>query len=92
MQGGERASCQVMSEFTAMQEERSGDLDKRGLGLSPALLEELCLERRVTSLHGAMARWRRVTALHGAMAGEDMASLHGAMAGESSVWVLVWVG
>ena len=38
-----------MQDFKTLQEMRSGDLDRRSLGLSPAMLEELCLESH--SLH-----------------------------------------
>eukprot|EP00746_Dinoflagellata_sp_MGD_P131489 gnl/MRDRNA2_/MRDRNA2_65273_c0_seq1.p1 gnl/MRDRNA2_/MRDRNA2_65273_c0~~gnl/MRDRNA2_/MRDRNA2_65273_c0_seq1.p1 ORF type:complete len:1048 (-),score=179.05 gnl/MRDRNA2_/MRDRNA2_65273_c0_seq1:424-3567(-) len=34
----------IMADFKALQEKRAGALDIRGLGLSPALLEELCME------------------------------------------------
>jgi len=33
----------IMEDYEQLQDKRSGDLDRRGLGLSPALLEELCI-------------------------------------------------
>lgn len=33
----------IMDDFDALQAQRTGDLDRRGLGLSPALLEEFCM-------------------------------------------------
>jgi len=34
----------IMQDYQVLHANRTGDLDRRGLGLSPALLEELCME------------------------------------------------
>eukprot|EP00316_Scyphosphaera_apsteinii_P008370 CAMPEP_0119300784 /NCGR_PEP_ID=MMETSP1333-20130426/2689_1 /TAXON_ID=418940 /ORGANISM="Scyphosphaera apsteinii, Strain RCC1455" /LENGTH=454 /DNA_ID=CAMNT_0007302681 /DNA_START=187 /DNA_END=1551 /DNA_ORIENTATION=- len=39
----------LVDDFALLQERRISDLDRRGLGLSPAMLEEVCLESRSLS-------------------------------------------
>lgn len=80
----------VMADFQALQAARSGDLDRRGLGLSPALLEEQCLESHtLQDLFGALVEELQAQSLR--LGAELQLASPGLMAGWNWRVHTIWV-